>query len=32
MNAATKAKVEQFSLSRLRENLERLEEKLKEES
>ena len=32
MSAATKAKVEQFSLSRLRENLERLEEKLKEES
>jgi glycosyltransferase involved in cell wall biosynthesis len=32
MSAATKAKVEQFSLRRLGENLERLEEKLKEES
>ena len=32
MSAATKAKVEQFSLRSLGENLERLEEKLKEES
>ena len=32
MSVATKAKVEQFSLRRLGENLERLEEKLKEES